>query len=279
MCASRRMNVETGGGKSAEKFEQERQGKKSVQEPVWEPESGSWQEGNTELLKFPGFQKLLGPGSQMLPPVPGMPIPYQKLPALNPMPKQSIREPEGSLSPINPNIKGGQFYPDSWKSGDDEDFHGARKHQYVQDTIGRMETAVDRDMMIEKGRKNYGQEAPFSNASQYPRNDVEYMFYLQDSGKDFAMDWESMKGLFHSNNGDPQKYLYMTQAERDAYSYELARSPEAARNFLKNLDAALNYRVDAAGQERGREFGKEHPAAASLASAVGKSAAAIPLIS
>ena len=62
------MNVETGGGKSAEKFEQERQGKKSVQEPVWEPESGSWQAGNTELLKFPGFQKLLGPGSQMLPP-------------------------------------------------------------------------------------------------------------------------------------------------------------------------------------------------------------------
>ena len=59
-----------------------------------------------------------------------------------------------------------------------------------------------------------------------------------------------MKGLFHSSNGDPQKYLYMTQAERDAYSYELARSPEAARNFLKNLDAALNYRVDAAGQER-----------------------------
>ena len=37
-------------GKQAEenppkKFEQERQGKKSVQEPVWEPESGSWQEG------------------------------------------------------------------------------------------------------------------------------------------------------------------------------------------------------------------------------------------
>ena len=45
---------------------------------------------------------------------------------------------------------------------------GPGKHQYVQDTIGRMETAVDRDMMIEKGRKNYGQEAPFPMQANIP---------------------------------------------------------------------------------------------------------------